>query len=58
VARDRCRGALRDADLRGIEVIALPRFGCGIGGLDWADVKPLLPTLAAETTCDLEAWTL
>ncbi|WAC50452.1 macro domain-containing protein [Frigoribacterium sp. SL97] len=52
------RGALRDADMRGVEVIALPRIGCGIGGLDWVDVEPLLAKLAAETTCDLEVWTL
>ena len=23
-------------------VIAIPALGCGLGGLDWADVKPLI----------------
>ncbi len=26
----------------GVETIAMPRIGCGIGGLDWEDVKPIL----------------
>jgi O-acetyl-ADP-ribose deacetylase (regulator of RNase III) len=26
----------------GIETIAMPRIGCGIGGLNWNDVKPIL----------------
>ena len=25
-----------------IESIALPALGCGLGGLDWADVRPLI----------------
>jgi O-acetyl-ADP-ribose deacetylase (regulator of RNase III) len=27
---------------RGITSIALPKLGCGLGGLDWRDVKPLI----------------
>lgn len=26
----------------GVETIAMPRIGCGIGGLDWEQVKPIL----------------
>src|SRR5690606_34022385 len=28
--------------VRGITEIAFPRLGCGNGGLDWNDVKPLM----------------
>jgi O-acetyl-ADP-ribose deacetylase (regulator of RNase III) len=27
---------------RGIPSIAVPALGCGLGGLDWADVRPLI----------------
>jgi O-acetyl-ADP-ribose deacetylase (regulator of RNase III) len=27
---------------RGIKSIAIPPFGCGLGGLDWKDVRPLI----------------
>jgi O-acetyl-ADP-ribose deacetylase (regulator of RNase III) len=27
---------------RGIRSIAVPALGCGLGGLDWADVRPLI----------------
>lgn len=27
---------------RGITSVALPHLGCGLGGLEWADVKPLI----------------
>lgn len=33
---------VEDAAILGVETIAMPRIGCGIGGLDWDDVKPLL----------------
>lgn len=34
---------MRDmAILAGEQTIAMPRIGCGIGGLDWEDVKPIL----------------
>ena len=29
-------------EMRGIREIAFPRLGCGHGGLDWADVRPLM----------------
>jgi O-acetyl-ADP-ribose deacetylase (regulator of RNase III) len=50
--------ALAQAEQMGFDRIAMPRIGCGIGGLDWADVEPLLERLAGEQTCDIEVWTL
>lgn len=32
----------------GIKSIGLPRIGCGIGGLDWADVKAIMEKVAGE----------
>jgi len=31
-----------------IRSVAVPRLGCGLGGLDWADVKPLIKKAFAE----------
>jgi O-acetyl-ADP-ribose deacetylase (regulator of RNase III) len=40
----------------GVEVIAMPRIGCGIGGLNWEDVKPILE--AASTNISFVVCTL
>ncbi len=29
-----------------IQSVAIPALGCGLGGLDWADVKPLIERVA------------
>jgi O-acetyl-ADP-ribose deacetylase (regulator of RNase III) len=50
------RAALTHADLNELSVIALPRIGCGIGGLDWADVEPVLRAAARDHYTDLEVW--
>lgn len=34
--------ALAHADLNGVEEVAIPQIGCGIGGLDFSDVEPML----------------
>jgi len=39
---------LEQVRLLGIESIAVPPLGCGNGGLDWADVKPLIQDAFAE----------
>lgn len=36
------RKALVHADRNGVESISIPKIGCGIGGLDWADVQKVL----------------
>ncbi len=42
------RSLLREVRLLGITSIAVPPLGCGNGGLDWADVKPLIEAAFAE----------
>jgi O-acetyl-ADP-ribose deacetylase (regulator of RNase III) len=44
------------ADIKrlGIKTIAVPPLGCGLGGLNWADVRPLIVT-ALESIPGLEA---
>lgn len=31
--------ALDECNIRGLQELAIPKIGCGIGGLDWNDVK-------------------
>lgn len=48
---------IQHATAHGITRIALPRIGCGIGGLDWPDVKAIL--CSAETDfVEFEIWAL
>lgn len=44
---------LLDAEAAGITAIGLPKIGCGIGGLLWADVGYLLEVLAAPSLVEL-----
>lgn len=41
----------------GRTTLALPQIGCGIGGLAWGEVKPVLRRLAEDGPVDIEAWT-
>lgn len=41
-----------------IDRIALPRIGCGIGGLDWNDVEAVLNELSDASSVKLEVHTL
>lgn len=44
------------AQVHNIDRVAIPRIGCGIGGLEWADVR--LALSAAETGMfQFEVWT-
>ena len=33
--------------------IAIPKLGCGLGGLDWNDVKPLIEEVFGDVTFDV-----
>lgn len=33
---------VKEVEKRAIESIAIPALGCGLGGLDWREVKPLI----------------
>ncbi|ACV79076.1 macro domain-containing protein [Nakamurella multipartita] len=37
--------------------LALPRIGCGIGGLDWSQVCPVLDAFAGRVPFTVEVWT-
>lgn len=52
------KAALEHAEEVGIESIALPRIGSGVGGLDQDDVEAVLLRLAEESPVDIELWTL
>lgn len=32
----------------GIRSVALPKLGCGLGGLDWNKVRPLIDTILGD----------
>ena len=38
-----------EIESRGIKSIALPPLGCGLGGLDWAEVRPLIDRALGNT---------
>lgn len=51
--------AILHAQQHHVASIAIPRIGCGIGGLDWASTQPALQHLAeAHPAVDLEVWSL
>lgn len=41
----------------GLDLIALPHIGCGIGGLSLTDVAPLLLDIESYTGVEFELWT-
>ena len=49
--------ALAHAEQFGLDKIALPRIGSGIGGLDEAEVEALLTVIAESSPVDIELWT-
>ena len=40
----------------GIESIAIPALGCGLGGLEWEDVKPLIRECLFDLDCDIKVY--
>lgn len=49
--------ALEWCDTWGVPVLALPRIGSGIGGLDEKVVEAILTALAEKSPVDIELWT-
>jgi len=49
--------ALQHAAFVGIDTIAFPRIGSGIGGLDEELVEVILTNLAGRSEIDIELWT-
>jgi O-acetyl-ADP-ribose deacetylase (regulator of RNase III) len=43
------REAVRIAESKDIPVIGMPRVGAGYGGLQWADIRPVVESIAAES---------
>lgn len=56
--RDAVEWMLFRAEDLGIEAVAIPRIGAGIGGLDWPDVDAVLRRLAARSPVRLVVVTL
>lgn len=52
--RTSVEGAVTDCENRGYETLGLPQIGCGIGGLEWNDVRDVLVEIAdRHIFCDL-----
>ena len=39
----------RDLEINNIESVAIPKLGCGLGGLNWTDVKKLIEDILPGT---------
>lgn len=51
--------ALAYCSQRGLKSLAVPRIGCGIGGLEWDTVRDLMQQCAnSYADVDLEVWSL
>lgn len=48
------RKMLFRAGVEGIKSIDMPRIGCGIGGLEWVDVRETLVRVLEDTRTDVE----
>lgn len=50
--------ALVHAHRRGVDTLALPRIGCGIGGLTWPEVSTVVARCAADSPVAVEVWAM
>jgi O-acetyl-ADP-ribose deacetylase (regulator of RNase III) len=50
------RDAVRQCQNVGHDVMAIPQIGCGIGGLTWDEVEPVLAQIEADTDFTFEVW--
>lgn len=41
---------------RHIETVALPRLGCGAGGLSWEDVRPKVVSAFSHLSCEVHVY--
>lgn len=55
--RSAAEGVLAFADAEGVDVVAIPRLGCGIGGLQWEDVEATLLRCEKKSKAQFEVWT-
>lgn len=44
---------VRRVNVMSIASVAIPALGCGLGGLDWDKVRPLMLDAAARMQCDV-----
>lgn len=52
------REMVQHASRQAIPKVALPRIGCGIGGLEWSDVERVLSGIARDSdSVHIEVWT-
>lgn len=55
---DGVHAALSHASAVGHSALALPKIGCGIGGLDWNDVAPILTAIESEYNTEVQVYYL
>jgi O-acetyl-ADP-ribose deacetylase (regulator of RNase III) len=52
------KSLVKIAKKQGFKSVALPRLACGVGGLDWADVKPLVEKHLGDAGLDVFVYTV
>ena len=49
-------GVVEHAQRNGVKRIGMPRIGCGLGGLSWDDVRPLVERAAKDVDIVVVEW--